>query len=544
MSTLPALSDQSYVPQGQADSAPAAVQQDQQLAGQQQAAAAPPASPEKPSLWKSVLSGAMAGLAGSQGSTSFGGGLAGGAAGQMKAAAAQKEQALQQQEAQSNIKFRDAQAAHFAAADTNALKQLELQTQESKDRHDQMSQAGLDWAVQHGATVTAVSDNTHEGITATAEGLSKDQGGVPALQNYSIKGKIYHVDLSTFSSTPQGLESVNQFLQMTNQKPLTPQQWQTMPDGVRNQRVKSAMEFATPTDAFSSAAAASGSYQQSKAYLDALNKNPNADPGAATALTQRTALLKQQADGMAKDEAAKVKRESAARAGSSEAVEAQAQDLVAGTLAPSQLSKRAGSYGAVLARADAIAKGQGLPGFNAMQAEMNFKSGQALQKEFTSGAAAKNLTAFNTASGHLAQLDGLVSALNNNDIQLFNKLGNQFSKATGGTAPSNFDAVKTAVAGEVSKTFTGNIATDTEIKHVTDVLSSSQSPAQLKGAIAEVRGLLASKKHALQQQYEAGKQGRPAFGDSGGEQPVKYASSPGKPRLKSTDGGKTWQPAE
>jgi hypothetical protein len=283
--------------------------------------------PAKPGLWKGVLTGALQGLAL--------GGLPGAVAGAIQPSAPAREiqhrrgmQQAQEQEAQSNIKFRDAQAAHMAASDTNALQQLELQTQESNDRHEQMSQASADWLLQHGATLLGETDNTHEALNAAAEGISKDHNGIPATKNLLVGGKVLHFDLSTFSGTPQGLESVNQFLAMTNQKPLTPQQWQTTPPGVRNQKAKDAIDFMVPTDAFSSAAAASGAYQQSKSYLDALTRNQNTDPAAVKALTQRTALLKQQADGMAADEAARKKSEQRPLAPKAE----KPQELVTGSM--------------------------------------------------------------------------------------------------------------------------------------------------------------------------------------------------------------------
>jgi hypothetical protein len=188
-----------------------------------------------------------------------------------------------------------------------------------------------------------------------------------------------------------------------------------------------------------------------------------------------------------------------------------------------------GNYRAnAIAAADALSKQQGGPGYSGVAAQNTADAQKAVQKDFTSGKAAQTITAFNTASGHLDHLDSLVGALGNGNVQLFNQLGNDVAKELGITAPSNFEAVKTAVAGEVSKTFTGNVATDSEIGHVTDILKSAQSPQQLHGAITQIRSLLDSKKQALQGQYKEGMGGQPNFNPSSSTGRKVYNPNTGK----------------
>lgn len=142
----------------------------------------------------------------------------------------------------------------------------------------------------------------------------------------------------------------------------------------------------------------------------------------------------------------------------------------------------------------------------------DYAAGKSLEKSFTSGDGAKNLNAFNTATAHLETLGKAAEALHNGDIQAVNNFGNQFNKQTGNPAPTNFQAVKNAVAGEVSKTFKGGGATDAEIKEANDTISASSSPAQLRGVIETYKDLMASKRQALEDQYTMGKQGKPNFG--------------------------------
>src|SRR6185437_9940364 len=67
----------------------------------------PPQAAGTPSVWKNLVMGAIYGLAGSAGSTHFGSGLAGGAAGVVE----QKQREIQNAQAQQRINFESVQAA-------------------------------------------------------------------------------------------------------------------------------------------------------------------------------------------------------------------------------------------------------------------------------------------------------------------------------------------------------------------------------------------------------------------------------------------------
>lgn len=137
---------------------------------------------------------------------------------------------------------------------------------------------------------------------------------------------------------------------------------------------------------------------------------------------------------------------------------------------------------------------------------------KATAKDFTSGKDAQTLNSFNTATEHLAQLSQAATALGNGNLPALNAVGNAYAKATGAAAPTNFQAVKSAVAGEVGKVFKGGAATDAEIKEFNGAISAANSPAQLQGVIQTYTGLMNSKRQSLQQQYTAGMSGRPNFG--------------------------------
>jgi hypothetical protein len=138
---------------------------------------------------------------------------------------------------------------------------------------------------------------------------------------------------------------------------------------------------------------------------------------------------------------------------------------------------------------------------------------KGVMKSATSGAIATNLTNFNTAIEHAKQLQEDANALDNTNLQTYNKIGNRLNVELGKDAVTNFNVVKNALAGEMSKVFKGGQATDAEIKAVEQPFSAANSSAQLKGAIASAIQLMNSKRDALKAQVEQGRQGKANFGE-------------------------------
>lgn len=147
----------------------------------------------------------------------------------------------------------------------------------------------------------------------------------------------------------------------------------------------------------------------------------------------------------------------------------------------------------------------------------DFSIEQSVKKEFTSGDAAKNLTAFNTAIEHAQQLQKAAEAMDNGNVVGLNKIGNALGYQFGSDKTTNFNVIKNALTGEISKVFKGGGATDAEIEAVQGPFSAANSPAQLKGAINNAVALMNSKRDALKQQYEEGSKGKPNFGGGGAQ---------------------------
>lgn len=137
---------------------------------------------------------------------------------------------------------------------------------------------------------------------------------------------------------------------------------------------------------------------------------------------------------------------------------------------------------------------------------------KGVMKSAISGDIGKNLTTFNTAIEHSKQLSAATDALDNTDFRPLNKLTNELGFQTGSDKQTNFNVVKNAVSGEISKVFKGGQATDAEIQHVMAPFDAANSPGQLKGAIKQAIALMNSKRDALKAQVDAGRKGQANFG--------------------------------
>lgn len=139
-----------------------------------------------------------------------------------------------------------------------------------------------------------------------------------------------------------------------------------------------------------------------------------------------------------------------------------------------------------------------------IQKGQDTKAAAKTLQSFTNGTDARTIQALNNATNHLATLGHLADALDNGNIPLANRIGNAWASATGKAAPTNFNAAKQLVAGELVKAVTGAGGALGDREEYQKALSSIQSPAQLRGAIATVKDLLGSQLHTLELKYNVG----------------------------------------
>lgn len=153
--------------------------------------------------------------------------------------------------------------------------------------------------------------------------------------------------------------------------------------------------------------------------------------------------------------------------------------------------------------------GQAMKSGGMAPSSVPFQAQKGVVKSFTSGKAADNLNAFNTAQDHLRILGQTAAALQNGDFQALNSVSQRWKEMTGDDAPTNFDMVRDAVSGELLKTF-GHV-TEGGVGRVNGSIHRAEGPKQLAGAIKEALDLMESKKGALNNQFNEGVKGKPAF---------------------------------
>jgi hypothetical protein len=128
----------------------------------------------------------------------------------------------------------------------------------------------------------------------------------------------------------------------------------------------------------------------------------------------------------------------------------------------------------------------------------------ATRKKWTSGKGADNITAANTALGHLGALWEASKDLHNRSVPAWNAVANTFETATGDPRVKRFTLARDAVANELMKVFRGTGGSLAEIEDWKNNISSADSPEQLQAVIQQGIGLLNSRLEAMGQQYNQG----------------------------------------
>lgn len=145
----------------------------------------------------------------------------------------------------------------------------------------------------------------------------------------------------------------------------------------------------------------------------------------------------------------------------------------------------------------------------AMQYDPTFEAGKAparmaVQKDFTSGPAARNVTAINTAIRHMGTLDDLGRALDTGDIQAVNRAINFVRNQFGDERVNNFNTAKSAVGTELMRVFRQVGASLQETRDWEDKFNAAQSPTQMRGVIKTGVELLDGRIKALDEQWMRG----------------------------------------
>jgi len=140
------------------------------------------------------------------------------------------------------------------------------------------------------------------------------------------------------------------------------------------------------------------------------------------------------------------------------------------------------------------------PSYDATQ----FPARNKLRASFTSGKDADNITAINTAIGHLGTLYNAGKQLGNVNLRAYNTFANFLSREFGQSTVKPFQTARIGVSEELAKAFKGGIATEGEVKQWQNAIDAADSWPALQSAIQTATEMLASRVAALEDKYMRG----------------------------------------
>jgi len=130
-------------------------------------------------------------------------------------------------------------------------------------------------------------------------------------------------------------------------------------------------------------------------------------------------------------------------------------------------------------------------------------------EDFTTGDAAKNLTAFNGAIRHLSLLGDAAAAMNNGDTMLLNRYANELGAQVGKDNLATYNAIHAAVTGEVGKVYKGSSPTNQEIETMDRTFEQAQTPKQAAAAVRTTMQLMGEKVQDYYRRFRNGTKSTP-----------------------------------
>jgi hypothetical protein len=134
--------------------------------------------------------------------------------------------------------------------------------------------------------------------------------------------------------------------------------------------------------------------------------------------------------------------------------------------------------------------------------ETKYATVQQARKNFTTGKQGDTVRSMNVAIDHLDTLKDAGQALQNGNLQLFNKIANDYAKNTGNPVVTDFNGIKSIVGSEVAKAVAGGNMALQDREEIRKELDTANSPQQLAGVIKRMQQLLGGQLKGLRTQYE------------------------------------------
>jgi len=129
---------------------------------------------------------------------------------------------------------------------------------------------------------------------------------------------------------------------------------------------------------------------------------------------------------------------------------------------------------------------------------------KGIETAFTSGRAGTTLKSLNVVQDHLSTFKEVADALKNDPVQFVNAIKNKMATWGGAAAPTNFEAVKTVLADELTKAILGTAGALGDRQAMQVAINSANSPEQLAGAVETWQKLIAGQVKGMEDQYKSG----------------------------------------
>lgn len=152
-----------------------------------------------------------------------------------------------------------------------------------------------------------------------------------------------------------------------------------------------------------------------------------------------------------------------------------------------------------------------------------FSNRAPTRRAYTTGTQGQQITALNTAIGHLDQLASLTEQLNNSSFTPANRVWNELRQMFGDAAPTNFETLKESLAAEVDAVMSKGAATVSGRQAAKEQMHNASSPQQLAGYVRTLIPLLGSRLSALDYAYHQA---------MGADDPFKALSGPARSVLE------------
>lgn len=176
--------------------------------------------------------------------------------------------------------------------------------------------------------------------------------------------------------------------------------------------------------------------------------------------------------------------------------------MVEGQLAPSQLSKRAKDYNAILPLANQYSQQKYGKPFDAEISESRYNARKHVTQSYADGKEADQIGSFNTFLGHAENLSNSVNGLRNTGSPLLNMPYNKLRNMSGDPAVKAILPQIEAVRTEYQNFLNNNHALhEDDIKEGHQMLDENASPAQMQAAMKSFGHVALTRVGALNDRY-------------------------------------------